>query len=158
MRAMLGGLTGTLLALMLGLGLGSGPGSSPAAAQSKITIAVGGGACLCYLPTVLAKQLGEFDKAGALFRNRFFPREEGGTNVRQIWIRVRALDAESKAAHGQCTEATAIADHLKDPVEGLAFTWSPKGQSAVLKSIMRRLRITEVAFAEDGYQDLLTHG
>jgi NitT/TauT family transport system substrate-binding protein len=35
-----------------------------AAAQSKVTIAIGGGACLCYLPTVLAKQLGEFDKAG----------------------------------------------------------------------------------------------
>lgn len=38
--------------------------SNFAAAQTKITIAVGGGACLCYLPTVLAKQLGEFDKAG----------------------------------------------------------------------------------------------
>ena len=35
-----------------------------AAAQSKVTIAVGGGACLCYLPTVLAKQLGEYEKAG----------------------------------------------------------------------------------------------
>ncbi len=35
-----------------------------AAAESKVTIAVGGGACLCYLPTVLAKQLGEYDKAG----------------------------------------------------------------------------------------------
>src|SRR6201982_729156 len=38
--------------------------STLALAQSRITIAVGGGACLCYLPTVLAKQLGEFDKAG----------------------------------------------------------------------------------------------
>jgi NitT/TauT family transport system substrate-binding protein len=38
--------------------------SAPALAQSKVTIAVGGGACLCYLPTVLAKQLGEYDKAG----------------------------------------------------------------------------------------------
>ena len=38
--------------------------SSPSAAQTKVTIAVGGGACLCYLPTVLAKQLGEYDKAG----------------------------------------------------------------------------------------------
>lgn len=38
--------------------------SNLAAAQTKVTIAVGGGACLCYLPTVLAKQLGEFDKAG----------------------------------------------------------------------------------------------
>ena len=35
-----------------------------AMAQSKVTIAVGGGSCLCYLPAVLAKQLGEYDKAG----------------------------------------------------------------------------------------------
>jgi NitT/TauT family transport system substrate-binding protein len=53
---MFGRLTATLMALLLTSGL--------AAAQSKITVAVGGGACLCYLPTVLAKQLGEFDKAG----------------------------------------------------------------------------------------------
>jgi NitT/TauT family transport system substrate-binding protein len=38
--------------------------STSATAQSKVTIAVGGGACLCYLPTVLAKQLGEYEKAG----------------------------------------------------------------------------------------------
>ncbi|WP_298380609.1 ABC transporter substrate-binding protein [uncultured Bradyrhizobium sp.] len=56
MNNLLGKLAGTLLALTLSTGL--------AAAQSKITIAVGGGACLCYLPTVLAKQLGEYDKAG----------------------------------------------------------------------------------------------
>src|SRR5450432_1449774 len=56
MPTILGRLAGSLLALMLTSGL--------AAAQSKITIAVGGGSCLCYLPTVLAKQLGEYDKAG----------------------------------------------------------------------------------------------
>src|SRR4051794_7750860 len=49
-------LVATLLISLLTSGL--------AAAQTKITIAVGGGACLCYLPTVLAKQLGEYDKAG----------------------------------------------------------------------------------------------
>ncbi len=38
--------------------------SGAALAQSKITIAIGGAACLCYLPTVLAKQLGEYEKAG----------------------------------------------------------------------------------------------
>src|ERR1043166_741597 len=39
---------------------------SGAAAQGKVkvSIAVGGAGCLCYLPTVLAKQLGEYDKAG----------------------------------------------------------------------------------------------
>src|SRR6195952_3035554 len=56
MRNMFARLTGALLVLALTSGL--------AAAQTRITIAVGGGACLCYLPTVLAKQLGEYDKAG----------------------------------------------------------------------------------------------
>lgn len=33
-------------------------------AAAKVTIAVGGAGCLCYLPTVLAQQLGEYQKAG----------------------------------------------------------------------------------------------
>src|SRR5437763_310147 len=33
-------------------------------AFAKVTIAVGGAGCLCYLPTVLAQQLGEYQKAG----------------------------------------------------------------------------------------------
>jgi NitT/TauT family transport system substrate-binding protein len=37
---------------------------SGAAVSQKVTIAIGGAACLCYLPTVLANQLGEFKKAG----------------------------------------------------------------------------------------------
>src|ERR1700710_2086656 len=56
MRTIFGRFFGALLALVLTSGF--------AAAQTRITIAVGGGACLCYLPTVLAKQLGEYDKAG----------------------------------------------------------------------------------------------
>jgi NitT/TauT family transport system substrate-binding protein len=56
MRTIFGKLLAPLLALLLTSGF--------AAAQTKITVAVGGGACLCYLPTVLAKQLGEYDKAG----------------------------------------------------------------------------------------------
>ncbi|HXI08277.1 MAG: ABC transporter substrate-binding protein [Bradyrhizobium sp.] len=56
MRNVLVRLTGAFLALALSTAL--------AAAQSKVTIAVGGSACLCYLPTVLARQLGEYDKAG----------------------------------------------------------------------------------------------
>src|SRR6202171_394239 len=56
MRTIVGRLAGTLVALFLL--------SDLAAAHGKVTGAVGGAACLCYLPTVLAKQLGEFDKAG----------------------------------------------------------------------------------------------
>jgi ABC-type nitrate/sulfonate/bicarbonate transport system substrate-binding protein len=47
---------------------------------------------------------------------------------------------------------------LRALIEGLAFTWSPKSKSAVLKSVMRRLRITELDLAEEGYQELLTRG
>jgi NitT/TauT family transport system substrate-binding protein len=39
-------------------------GAAAAQNKQKVSIAVGGAGCLCYLPTVLAKQLGEFDKAG----------------------------------------------------------------------------------------------
>src|SRR5215510_1904128 len=51
-------LAAAMAALVLATGL--------AAAQSKpsVKIAVGGAGCLCYLPTVLAKQLGEYEKAG----------------------------------------------------------------------------------------------
>lgn len=56
MNKLFGRLAGALLALTMTSGL--------AAAQSKVTVAVGGGACLCYLPTVLARQLGEYEKAG----------------------------------------------------------------------------------------------
>ncbi|MBV9630092.1 MAG: ABC transporter substrate-binding protein [Xanthobacteraceae bacterium] len=38
--------------------------SGAALAQSKVTIAVGGAGCLCYLPTMLAQQLGEYKKNG----------------------------------------------------------------------------------------------
>src|SRR5437899_12984613 len=56
MKKLFGLLAVSLLALALTSGF--------AAAQSKVTVAIGGGACLCYLPTVLAKQLGEYEKAG----------------------------------------------------------------------------------------------
>jgi len=56
MNKMIGRLAGAAIALLMGAGL--------AAAQSKVTVAIGGGSCLCYLPTVLAKQLGEYEKAG----------------------------------------------------------------------------------------------
>jgi NitT/TauT family transport system substrate-binding protein len=38
--------------------------SSGLALAQKVTIAVGGAGCLCYLPTMLAEQLGEYKKAG----------------------------------------------------------------------------------------------
>lgn len=56
---MISRLTRLLAAPLVALALMSG-----ATAAAKVTIAVGGAGCLCYLPTVLAQQLGEYQKAG----------------------------------------------------------------------------------------------
>jgi tetratricopeptide (TPR) repeat protein len=67
-------------------------------------------------------EAGEYEKAVALFHNRFFQREELGTNVRQVWLEVQLQRAISLAARGQCSEAVSMADHLGDSVPDLAFT------------------------------------
>ncbi len=67
-------------------------------------------------------EAGEFEKAVALFHNRFFPREEGGTNVRQVWLEVQVQHAISLAQRGQCSDGVKIADHLAEPQPGLPFT------------------------------------
>jgi NitT/TauT family transport system substrate-binding protein len=54
-----------LAAAALALGLATlSFASAEAQTKPKVSVAIGGAGCLCYLPTVLAKQLGEYDKAG----------------------------------------------------------------------------------------------
>jgi tetratricopeptide (TPR) repeat protein len=65
---------------------------------------------------------GDFDKAIALFHNRFFPREEGGTNIRQVWLEVQVQHALSLVRSGDCSQATNITENLAEPVADLAFT------------------------------------
>ena len=84
---------------------------------------------LPHMPTELVYALAldraedrEFDGAAALFRDRFFPREEGGTNVRQVWVEVRLLQSLSQAGAGQCDAALATVEGAGGEVPGLAFT------------------------------------
>jgi ABC-type nitrate/sulfonate/bicarbonate transport system substrate-binding protein len=44
--------------------------------------------------------------------------------------------------------------YLKGEIEGIAFAVAPKNKSAVIKTLMRRLRI-DAAAAEEGYADML---
>jgi ABC-type nitrate/sulfonate/bicarbonate transport system substrate-binding protein len=46
---------------------------------------------------------------------------------------------------------------LKSLLESLAYVLSPKNQPSVLELIMKRLRISDVASVEEGYQDLLAN-
>ena len=67
-------------------------------------------------------EAGDFQRAESLFRNRFFPREEGGTNVRQVWIEVELQKMLASARDGHCDDALFMAEHLGAPVLDLPFT------------------------------------
>lgn len=69
-------------------------------------------------------EAGDFAGAEALFRGRFFAREEGGTNVRQVWIEVQLQKALSSGDAG-------VVARLGQPVEGL--DWTRDGMDAFLR-------------------------
>ena len=106
-----------------------------AAAQSKqqVKIAVGGAGCLCYLPTVLAKQLGEYDKAGVEVELIDF---KGGSQALQAVIGGSA-DVVSGyydhcvnlAAKGQALQAFVVYDRYP----GMVLAVSPEAKD--IKSI-----------------------
>jgi tetratricopeptide (TPR) repeat protein len=73
----------------------------------------------------LALSLSEDGKAAEaekLFENRFFARQEGGTNVRQIYLEVALLNALQLARAGQRQEALNAAHNLGKERSGMAFT------------------------------------
>jgi NitT/TauT family transport system substrate-binding protein len=119
-----------LTALTLATGLMSGL----VQAQTKITLAVGGASCLCYLPTMLAKQLGEFEKAGLNVEVIDF---KGGSQSLQA-VMGGSADVVSGyfdhtvnlAAKGQELQSFVVYDRYP----GFALVVSPK-HTATVKSI-----------------------
>src|SRR6185436_7957005 len=69
--------------------------------------------------------LAEDDKAAeaeGLFKDRFFPRREGGVNVRQVYLEVLLQKALSLAQHGNSSAALNVANHIGSEVPGFSFT------------------------------------
>jgi sulfonate transport system substrate-binding protein len=126
MPALFRRLATMLAALLLSSGL--------ALAQSKITLAVGGGGCLCYLPTILAEQLGEFEKAGISVEVVDF---KGGSESLKAVIGGSADVVSGYFDH--CVNLAAKGQHLQafvvyDRFPGFALVVSPK-HSAEISSI-----------------------
>ena len=67
-------------------------------------------------------EAGRFSEAETLFPGRFFPREEFGTNVRQVYLEVELRQAFALARDGRRTEAAALAGTFGRPVPGFDFT------------------------------------
>jgi NitT/TauT family transport system substrate-binding protein len=119
-------LVTTFVALVLSSGL--------ALAQSKVTLAVGGGSCLCYLPTILAKQLGEFEKAGVTVEVVDF---KGGSESLKAVIGGSADVVSGYFDH--CVNLAAKGQHLQafvvyDRYPGFVLVVSPK-HTAEINSI-----------------------
>ena len=70
----------------------------------------------------LLAEAGEFDPAEELLVNRFFAKEEGGSDAREIYVTLRLKRAKSLAAQGQYGAALRIVRHLGEPLASLPFT------------------------------------
>src|SRR6185295_12321123 len=73
----------------------------------------------------LALALAEVGRAGegeALLAGPFFPREEWGTNVRQVFLEIRLQKALSLARAGRAAEALGLVKGLEREVPGFSFT------------------------------------
>src|SRR6201995_2302488 len=116
----------TMLAALGALALTAG-----VAVADKVTIAVGGAGCLCYLPTMLAEQLGEYKKAGVEVELIDF---KGGSQSLTAVIG-RSADVVSGyfdhcvnlAAKNQALEAFVVYDRYP----GLALVVGPKQAGAI---------------------------
>ncbi|MFA6264625.1 MAG: ABC transporter substrate-binding protein [Pseudolabrys sp.] len=121
---------GTVAALVISTGLMAGQ----ALAQTKITLAIGGASCLCYLPTVLANQLGEYKKAGVDVDMVAF---KGGSDALKAVIGGSADVVSGYFDH--CVNLAAKGQHLQsfvvyDRFPGLVLVVSPK-HNAEIKSV-----------------------
>jgi len=104
------------------------------------------------MPTSLVYELalnraeeGNYKGAIDLFQNRFFGSEEGGTNVRQVWVEVKLQQAVGLARTGHCAEALATARTLSSPVPGLSFTQD--GLQPLLTSARTNYLLAEISSA-----------
>jgi len=108
--------------------------SNLALAQSKVTLAIGGASCLCYLPTMLAKQLGEYEKAGVNVEVVEF---KGGSEALKAVMGGSADVVSGYFDH--CVNLAAKGQHLQsfvvyDRYPGFALVVSPK-HAATINSI-----------------------
>lgn len=99
-------------------------------------------AALVYRAVRRLVEAARFDEADALFDNRFFPREEGGINVRQVYLEARLGRAGHAASDGRCSDARQILDRLLEPQPRLEFT--NDGLSLWLERAGLAVRVTEI--------------
>jgi hypothetical protein len=91
---------------------------------------------LAFTTARLLAEAGQFDDAERQLAGRYFSSEEGGEDVRQVYVELRIARARSLAARGDCAQSARVLDRLADPVRDLQFTRDglrPVAESAAFK-------------------------
>jgi tetratricopeptide (TPR) repeat protein len=76
---------------------------------------------LVYKLALARAEQGDGDGAEALFRDRFFPREEGGTSPARVLVATRLVAARRAARLGRCDDATRALDGVTRVGRGIAL-------------------------------------
>jgi tetratricopeptide (TPR) repeat protein len=86
---------------------------------------------------------GQADEAERLFHDRFFAREEGGTNVRAVYAQVRLTSARLAAEGKDCRGALGILDALPAERQDLPFTRGTMADALQPAAMVRQLAAIE---------------
>ena len=104
-----------------------------------------GKASLSTMPANLVYQLaltraeaGRYDEALDLFKDRFFPSEEGGVSAAQVLFEIKLMQAEAEATSGKCSDAGEFlaANHPGIEVNG-AVSQAYVRMAAIAKACLR---------------------
>ena len=104
-----------------------------------------GKASLSTMPANLVYQLaltraeaGRYDEALDLFKDRFFPSEEGGVSAAQVLFEIKLMQAEAEATSGKCSDAGKFlaANHPGIEVNG-AVSQAYVRMAAIAKACLR---------------------
>ena len=88
-------------------------------------------------------ETGRADEGETLLAGKFFPREEWGTNVRQVFVEIRLQKALDLARAGHGAQALAIVQGLEQEVPG--FTFTKDGLDAFLRTPRAQYAAGEIA-------------
>ena len=102
-------------------------------------------AALVFRLVPLLVESGQFDRAEDLLANRFFPREEGAVNIRQIYVDLQLERAQFLAKNGHCEQAINVVKHLGDADARFPFT--TKGMAPFVASDATQKAVNQITAA-----------
>jgi hypothetical protein len=90
----------------------------------------------------LARAEGGDTKVDALFRDRYFPPEEGGTGPERVLVAARALAARAAAMSGRCDAARPIVEGLTNIGPGMPL--APQAMTEAVRDPLVQLALSRV--------------